>query len=156
MSQLQQYVTLGVEAETFAIPVENVQEILDWAPVARLPQAPACVLGIIDVRGRAYPVVDLRTKLGMPRIEPTPATRIVVLRASGAVQVPALGLVADRVFEVTALDKAAEPPPDTGLRWKAEAIAGIGRRNDRFVVVLDLVALLADEAPLLASAELAA
>jgi purine-binding chemotaxis protein CheW len=149
MTQPVQFVTLGIDRDVFAVPVENVQEILDLAPVARLPQAPACVVGIIDVRGKAYPVVDLRIKLGLPQAEPTPATRILVLRPSDTASIPALGVIADRVFEVTALDSAPEPAPSTGGRWRGEAIAGIGRRNGNFVVVLDIAALLAAEGPLL-------
>jgi purine-binding chemotaxis protein CheW len=150
MTQPIQFVTLGVDHDVFAVPVENVQEILDLTPVARLPQAPPCVAGIIDVRGKAYPVVDLRIKLGLPRAEPTPATRIVVLRPSEGADIPSLGVIADRVFEVTALDGPLEPAPSTGGRWRGDAIAGIGRRNDGFVVVLDLAELLASERPLAA------
>ena len=149
MTQPVQFVTLGIDKDVFAIPVENVQEILDLAPVARLPQAPPCVTGIIDVRGKAYPVVDLRIKLGLPQAEPTPATRILVLRPSGAADIPSLGVIADRVFEVTALDAAPEAAPDAGGNWRGEAIAGIGRRHGGFVVVLDIAELLAAERPLI-------
>lgn len=148
MTQPVQFVTLGIDRDVFAVPVANVQEILDVVPVARLPQAPPCVAGIIDVRGKAYPVVDLRIKLGLPPAEPTPATRIVVLRPSEASDIPSLGIITDRVFEVTALDGPLEPAPNTGGRWRGDAIAGIGRRNDAFVVVLDLAELLASERPL--------
>ena len=66
MAERPQYVTLGVAEELFAAPVEKVQEILDMRPIARLPQAPGTLLGMIDVRGQGIPVVDLRLTLGLP------------------------------------------------------------------------------------------
>ena len=61
-----QYVTLGVDGDRYAAPVSRVREILDLRPIARLPRAPAELLGVIDVRGRSIPVVDLRCLLGLP------------------------------------------------------------------------------------------
>ena len=139
MSDLAQYVTLGIAQEIFAAPVERVQEILEMRQIARLPHAPAYLLGMIDLRGQGIPVVDLRLKLGLPAAEDTHATRIVVLRVTAAGREVVLGLKADRVFEVTVLDGGTlEPPPEIGVRWQSESIAGIGRRNGAFVTVLDL------------------
>jgi|EndMetStandDraft_8_1072994.scaffolds.fasta_scaffold127391_2 purine-binding chemotaxis protein CheW len=147
-----QYVTLGIANEIFAAPVERVQEILEMRPVARLPHAPGYLLGMIDVRGQAIPVVDLRMKLGLPPAEDTYATRIVVLKVRGAEREVVLGLKADRVFEVTILDNGVlEPPPEIGVRWRSESIAGIGRRGGAFVTVLDLDHVCsASELPILA------
>ena len=63
-----QFVTLGIEREVFGVPVESVLEILDMQPVFRVPEAPAYLLGLIDLRGRSVPVLDLRTKLGLPQV----------------------------------------------------------------------------------------
>jgi purine-binding chemotaxis protein CheW len=150
MADLVQYVTLGIAEEVFAAPVERVQEILDVRPVARLPHAPSYLLGMIDVRGQGIPVVDLRLKLGLPVAADTLATRIVVLRVKAGGREVVLGLKADRVFEVTVLDGPLEPPPEIGVRWRSESIAGIGRRNGGFVTVLDLDHVFAaSELPLL-------
>lgn len=153
MTERPQYVTLGVGHEVFALPVEVVQEILDARPIAHLPQAPAHLLGMIDVRGRGVPVIDLRGKLGLP---PLPAgasgdgTRILVLDVPVEGRNLVLGLVADRVFEVTALDEdRLAPPPEIGARWNSACIAGVGRRNGAFVIVFDLTRLLAADAVLL-------
>jgi purine-binding chemotaxis protein CheW len=150
MSQLTQYLTLGVDREVFGIPIENVREILDMREVSRLPHAPKYLVGIIDVRGRSVPVVDLRTKLGLPATETTPSTRIVVLEIRLDERMLAIGLIADRVFEVTSLpDEAMEAAPEIGVRWRSEYITGIGRRADGFVIVFDLARLFAsDEAAL--------
>ncbi len=147
MAERAQYVTLGVNGELFAAPVEKVQEILEMRPVARLPQAPVNLLGMTDVRGEGIPVLDLRLTLGLSEVEDTENTRIVVFNVNGASAPLTLGLRTDRVFEVTVLDSdVLDPPPVVSGNWRAHVVAGIGRRNGQFVTVLDLDALLGDVA----------
>ena len=150
-SVTEQYVTLGVGEDVFAVEVNRVHEILDLVPVVRLPNAPAHVLGMIDVRRRAVPVVDLRVKLGLPPTVPTQLSRILVLDVEVAGRTVVLGLLADRVYEVTDLaDHAIEPPPDIGMRWRSDYIRGVGRRGQSFVIIFDLSRLFSgDEVPLL-------
>jgi purine-binding chemotaxis protein CheW len=143
MAENQQYVTLGVAAEKFAAPVEKVQEILDMRPIARLPQAPTNLLGMIDVRGQGIPVLDLRLTLALEPAADTENTRIIVLKVVTANGELTVGLRADRVFEVTVLDSTElDPPPAINGTWTGNCIAGIGRRNGEFVTVLDLDRLL--------------
>lgn len=139
-----QYVTLGSAGEVFGAAVAKVQEILDARPISRLPRMPPSMLGIIDVRGRTVPVVDLRGALGFEAAADTGNTRIVVISVAGANGPTTLGVRADRVFEVTGLDgDALEPPAASGGQWAAAAcVAGIGRRNGGFVTVLDFDRLL--------------
>lgn len=144
MAENAQYVTLGVAGELFAATVEQVREILDLQPITRLPQAPANLLGMIDVRSQAIPVVDLRLTLGLAQAEDNENTRILVLAIHSGGQELTIGLKADRVFEVTVLDsEVLEPAPEIGVKWDTRAIAGIGRRNGAFVTVLDLDRLFA-------------
>lgn len=139
MADKPQYVTLGVAGELLAVPVEHVQEILQVQPVSRLPQAPAHLLGLIDVRGQGVPVVDLRLKLGFEAAPDTENTRIIVLNVTMDTRVVPFGLKTDRVFEVTVLDEETlEPPPQLGTRWHSDFIAGIGRSRGAFVTVMDL------------------
>jgi purine-binding chemotaxis protein CheW len=143
MAEKAQYVTLGVAGELFAAPVDKVREILDVRPIARLPQAPANLLGMIDVRGQGVPVVDLRLTLGLEPTANTENTRIIVLAIAAESGPLTIGLRADRVFEVTVLDAAElDAPPAVGGAWTGRCIAGIGRRNGAFVTVLDLDRLL--------------
>jgi len=143
MSEKAQYVTLGVADELFAARVERVHEILDLRPIARLPQAPHNLLGMIDVRGEGVPVVDLRLTLGREPAADTENTRIIVLAVETAEGMVTMGLKADRVFEVTVLDDdELDPPPRVSGSWSGRCIAGIGRRNGAFVTVLDLDRLL--------------
>lgn len=154
MAEQTQYVTLGVAEEIFAAPVATVQEILDMLPIARLPRAPENLLGMIDVRGRGVPVLDLRLTLGMTPVPDTENTRIVVLTINGPEGPVTLGLRTDKVFEVTVLDsETLDPAPAVSAGWSGHCIAGIGRRNGGFVTVLDLDGLLGDIArqPILAA-----
>lgn len=152
ISPADKFVTLGVGHETFAISVDAVQEILDLRPMAALPNAPHFLMGIIDVRGRAVPVIGLRQKLGLATAQPSEHTRILVAEIPVADRRLVLGLVADRVFEVTALDDSGtEAPPEIGVRWRSDYIRAIGRRLGRFVIVFDLGHLFtSEEAALLA------
>jgi purine-binding chemotaxis protein CheW len=147
MAEQEQYVTLGMGEEVFAIPVAHVQEILDLRPVARLPHAPHGLLGLTDVRGQSVAVVELRALLGLQPAEATQLTRILVLELAIAGRSLRLGLLVDRVFEVTGLDAdRAEPAPDIGRPWRSDCIRGIGRRAGGFVVVLDVPRLIGAEA----------
>ena len=151
MSEQQQYITLGIGEESFAIPIAHVQEILDLRPIARLPHAPACLVGLIDVRGQSVPVMDLRELLSLAPVEPGPGTRILVLEvvlASGPLR---LGLVVDRVFEVCELDAdTVDARPEIGRPWGSDCVAGIGRRSGGFVILLEVTRLIANDSALLA------
>jgi len=146
MAKTAQYLTLGLDGETFGISIRNVREILDMRPISRLPHAPHFMLGMIDVRGSGYPIVDLRLKLDLPSVPATDATRIIILDVSVGDKVVGVGFVADCVHEVTDIDESSmEAVPSVGGRWKSDYIAGIGRKGDRFVIIFDLKRLMAHE-----------
>ncbi len=150
-----QFVTLGIDREVFAVPVETVLEILDMRQASRVPEAPPYMLGLIDLRGRSVPVLDLRVKLGLPAIPATETTRILVLEVTISGRPLVFGLVADRVIEVMALSAGEiEPAPDIGTRWRSDYILGVGHRDGRFVIIFNLSRLFSEEdtAALLSSA----
>jgi purine-binding chemotaxis protein CheW len=141
-----QFVTLGIDRELFAVPVELVLEIRAMQPLFRVPEAPSHLAGLLDVRGQVVPVIDLRLKLGLDAVPATHNTRILVLEVPVSGRRLVLGLIADRVFEVTVLDKnTITPPPDIGTSWRSEYISGVGRQGDKFVVIFDLSRLLSSE-----------
>ncbi len=146
MAEPAQYLTLGLAGETFGIAIRNVREILDMRPISRLPHAPHFLLGMIDVRGSGYPIVDLRLKLDLPSVPATDATRIIILDVPIEDRVVGVGFVADCVYEVTDIDESVmEPVPSVGGRWKSDYIAGIGRKGEKFVIIFDLKRLMAHE-----------
>lgn len=140
-----QFVTFSLENEVFAVPVEVVREILDHEEAFKIPHGPEYLLGLRDVRGQGVPVVDLRLRLGMTKTEKTPHTRILVLDVQIGAKMLTLGLVADRVYEVTPFrSDEIEGAPDIGVRWRSDYIAGVVRRNGSFVVIVDLARLFSD------------
>jgi len=141
-----QFVTFSLGEEVFAVPVEVVREILDYAEAFKIPNGPDYLLGLRDVRGQGVPTIDLRLKLGLSKTIPTPHTRVLVLDIPIASKTLTLGLVADRVFEVTPFQRdQIEAAPDIGVRWRSDYIAGVVRREDGFVVIVDLGQLLSRE-----------
>ena len=140
-----QFVTFSLGAEIFAVPVEVVREILDHEEAFKIPHGPDYLLGLRDVRGQGVPVVDLRLRLGMMKTEKTPHTRILVLDVQIGEKMLTLGLVADRVYEVTPFRRdEIEGAPDIGVSWRSDYIAGVVRRNGSFVVIVDLTRLFSD------------
>ncbi len=140
-----QFVTFSLGEEIFAVPVDVVREILDHEDPFKIPHGPDYLLGLRDVRGQGVPVIDLRLRLGMSRTEKTPHTRILVLDVPVGGRVLALGLVADRVYEVVPFQNGQiENAPDIGIRWRSDYIAGVVRRNGGFVVIIDLARLFSD------------
>jgi purine-binding chemotaxis protein CheW len=143
MAETTQYLTLGLDGETFGIGIRNVREILDMRPISKLPHAPNFLLGMIDVRGSSYPVVDLRIKLDLPSVPATEATRIIILDVPIDNRFVGVGFVADCVFEVAGIDESQiEPPPSVGGRWKSDYLSGIGRKGEGFVIIFDLTKLM--------------
>lgn len=141
-----QYVTLGLGEAVFAVPVAYVREILDYATPAAIPEGPAYLLGLTDVRGRGTPTVDLRAKLGLPSVPIASSTRILVLDVPLPDRVLALGLAADRVIEVASFRAdQIEDAPDIGVPWRSDYIQGVVRTERGFVVLFDLPRLLTSQ-----------
>ena len=138
-----QYVTFALGSEVFAVPVAVVREILDHEEAFRIPNGPDYLDGLRDVRGQGVPVIDLRLKLGLSRTVATPQTRVLVVDIMLGDRQLTLGLVADRVFEVVAFrGDQMEAAPDIGIHWNSDYIDGVVRRDQGFVVVIDLGRLL--------------
>lgn len=137
-------VTLEMQGEIFAIDAHWVREILDMVQVTEVPNAQPFVSGLINVRGKVVPLADLRLRFGMPQSPPTVDTRVIVIDAMVGGEPTAVGILADRVYEVTEIAPAAiEETPRIGLRWRPEYISGIGKRGADFIIILDMEQVLA-------------
>jgi purine-binding chemotaxis protein CheW len=146
MQQHTHLVTLGLGAEIFAVPVACVIEILAMRDLFRVPDGPPFLAGLADVRDQAVPVIDLRRKLGMPAVEVTHQTRIIVLEVFARGRKLAVGLIADRVIEVITLPaERIGPPPDVGGSWRSDYIAGVGRHGAGFVIVFAMESLFSHD-----------
>lgn len=138
-STLYKALTLELQGEVFAIEAESVREILDLVPITAVPNAPAFVDGLINVRGRVVPLADLRVMFGMERPPPSKNTRIVVMEIDLDGEPTIVGVLADQVHDVADMEAASlESAPRVGMRWRADFIRGIGRRGEGFVIVPDL------------------
>lgn len=141
-----QYITFKLGDELFAINVGQVREVLDLSLVTKVPTAPGYMRGVVNVRGSAIPVVDLRLKFGLPKIADTVQTRIVVLELEMDGEPLVLGGLADSVHEVIELEpNQINPPPRIGMRWKTELIQGMGKRGDQFIIILDITKVFSME-----------
>lgn len=160
MNEVQTVPTLHMLAfrlgtETVAMDIHSVREVLDPGDITRIPQMPDYFLGVINLRGFAVPVIDLRHKLGMGRVESTPSTRIVILDLPGAGELQLMGVLADAVKGVVEMPGADMlPPPSMGSAVPLPYLRGIVRMDGRFLLVLDHERLLTvDEITGMASVE---
>lgn len=131
--------TLRMQDEMFAIEAGSVREILDLVQITEVPNAPAFVAGLINVRGRVVPLADLRVMFDMDRPAPDQDTRIVVIEIEIDGETTVAGILADKVYDVTDIEAAAiQEAPKVGMRWRPEFVKGIGKRNGNFIVIPDL------------------
>ena len=138
----EQLVTFSLGSEEFGVDIMRVQEIIRIPPITRVPKAPAYVEGVINLRGNVIPVVSLRNRFGMPRVEETDLSRIVVLQ----VQSKVFGVRVDAVTEVLRIDsEAIEPPPQVALGMDAQFIRGVGKIGERLLILLDLDHIMGGE-----------
>jgi len=133
------YLTFKLGEELFAIDVEQSREVLDLSTITKVPQAPDFMRGVINVRGSVVPVVDMRIKFGLPVSENTIHTRIVVMELDFEDETIILGAIADSVHSVIEIEAGSiEAPPKIGSRWNTEFLKGIGKRDDQFIIILDI------------------
>lgn len=138
-----QLVVFQLGAEFYGVDIARVHEIIRLQTITRVPRAPAFVEGVINLRGKVIPVVDLRRRFGLESSEHTRASRIVVVEIGDNV----VGVIVDGVSEVLRVTGASiEPPSPVVAGIESEYIYGIARLDDRLVILLDLdrVLVLAD------------
>ena len=139
ITEIGQYITFKLGQELFAINVSQVREVLELSQITRVPTAPEYMRGVVNVRGKAIPVVDLRMKFGLPSTQDTVNSRIVVMELELDGEVTIIGGIADSVHEVIELEPSQiNPPPRIAMRWRTELISGMGRRGDDFIIILDI------------------
>ncbi len=149
------YMTFQLDREEYGLEILKVREIIGLLEITRVPRTRDFVRGVINLRGKVIPVVDLRLKFGMPRCEATDQTVIIVVQCQVAGRALTMGLLVDQVLEVLTMDAAnVEPAPSLGqAAAEDEFILGVGKHDRRIVFLLDIARILsADEARDLARA----
>jgi len=133
------YLTFRLGEEEYGLEILKVQEIIQMQAVTRVPRTPAYVGGVINLRGKVIPVIDLRKKLGLPAVENTDKTCIIVVQIGSDAGKIVTGIIIDEVKEV--LDVAAEnieETPDFGSSINTEFILGIGKIGQNVKILLDI------------------
>lgn len=140
--ELLQLVTFMVGTEEFAIPILSVQEINRMMPITRVPKSPPFVEGVINLRGKIIPVVDLRKRFGLAAPADSNDNRIVVVEVAKRV----IGFTVDRVNEVLRIQAGiVEPPPPMVRGIESEYVEGVGKLDDRLLILLDLSRLFSEQ-----------
>lgn len=131
--------TFGLGGEYFAIDAQCVREILEVPTITRVPGAPPFADGLLNVRGAIVPLADLGVVFGMDRSEHSEDTRVIVIEAQVEDEATTIGILADKVYDVAALDEGPiESAPPVGMKWRADFIISIARHGGHFVILPDL------------------
>ena len=139
IKETRQYLTFNLGEESFALDVAHVREILEFTTVTKIPQTPEFMRGVINLRGSVVPVMDMRVKFNLSMVEKTVDTCIIVVEVSLGEETTILGALVDSVQEVFELEPdQIEPAPKIGTGFKTEFIKGMGKRDDRFIIILDI------------------
>ena len=139
ITETTQYLTFELDRETFALDVAKVREILDSPAITKVPQTPAYMRGVINLRGSVVPVIDLRLKFGMSETAQTVNTCIIVVEIELEGELIILGALADSVQEVVDLEpEQIEPAPRIGTKLNTDFIQGMGKHNEQFIMILDI------------------
>jgi purine-binding chemotaxis protein CheW len=138
---LLQLVSFNIGEEEFGVDILKVQEINRMLEVTRVPNAPSSIDGVINLRGKVIPIVNLRERFNLPRKERDKSTRIIVVELSGKT----VGFVVDAVSEVLRIPKSVtEPPPSIVAGINADYITAVGKLEDRLLILLDLEKILSE------------
>jgi purine-binding chemotaxis protein CheW len=137
-----QLVVFELANELFGVDIGAVESIIKMQTITRVPQSPEFVEGVINLRGKVLPVIDLRLRFGLPAVEVTKSNRIMVVSIDGS----EVGMIVDGVSEVLSIsDGDVEPPPAMATTVNSTFIVGIAKIDTRLVILLDLKKILSLE-----------
>ncbi len=139
VEELRQFISFAVGEEEYGLELLRVKEVIRLREITWLPNAPAFVKGIINLRGDVIPIISLREKFGLPAKEATVSTRVIVVESSGRL----IGMVVDSASQVVRIpaDQIEPPPPVFGGAVQ-EFITAVGKLEDKLVILLDVDAVL--------------
>lgn len=148
---LNSFLTFRLGDELFAANVSKVLEILEIPKITKVPRSPAFMRGVVNLRGNVLPVIDTRTKFGLPQVDDTVNSCILVLSIALDGKEVMLGAIVDEVQEVMEIDFASiQAVPTVGVKYKTEFIEGMVKLQEQFIMVLNLdLVFTSDEVHLL-------
>lgn len=146
INEVRPYLTFTLDDELFAVDVAKVREVLDYTVITKIPRTPEYMRGVINLRGSVVPVIDLRLKFGMSKTENKLDTCVIVLEIRLDEETIILGALADSVQEVFELEPdQIDPAPRFGTRFKTDFLKGMGKRDEKFIMILDIDKVFSSE-----------
>jgi purine-binding chemotaxis protein CheW len=140
------YLSFTLGDETFALHIDQVLEILDLLPVTKIPKSPDFLRGVINLRGKVLPIVDTRLKFGLPNTADSILSSIIVLDIVLDNEPIQIGIVVDAVNEVIEIAPSEiDLPPSIGMRYTADFLEGVLKKDDRFVLILEAAKIFSIE-----------
>ena len=131
--------TFMIGNDAYAIGILSIKEIIEYTTMTEVPLLPACVRGVINLRGAVVPVMDLQVRFGQTPSPVTKRTCIVIVEVLGPEGQQVMGVVVDAVNEVLDIDASdIEPPPAFGTRIRTDFISGMGKVRGKFVILLNV------------------
>jgi purine-binding chemotaxis protein CheW len=141
-----QYLTFLLGGEMYAIGILNIKEIIEYGQITEVPMMPAFIRGVINLRGRVVPVIDLQARFGKQSTATTKRSCIVIVEVEAESERQDVGMVVDSVSEVLEIPAAEiEPAPTFGAKIRADFISGMGKVNGKFVILLSVNKVLSVE-----------
>lgn len=147
MSSREQYLTLQIGEAIYGIGIHKVREVVTYEKPSPMPNSSGCMIGVVNLRGRAVPVLDLRLKFGLPETEATVDTCIIILELEAKGEMALIGITADMVQQVAEFgEEDLEAPPYQANGKSTEWIQAMARFEDGFVILLDIDKTLEEDA----------
>lgn len=141
-----QYLSFTLDDEIFALEIDKVREVLDFTTATKVPQTPDFMSGVINLRGSVVPVIDLRIKFGMEQAGRETKTCIIISELCIDNEPTIIGALADSVQEVLEIyPDQIEPPPKIGMSLNEDFIKGIGKCDEKFILLLNIDAMFSAE-----------
>lgn len=139
LNDINQFLTFTLGKEIFALDIGTVREVLELTSITKIPRTPDFMRGVINLRGHAVPVVDMRMKMGMSQGEDTVDTCIIIVEIEFDGELTVMGALVDSVREVfEMMPDSIEPAPKMGAAVNAEYIKGMGRQDEQFIIILEI------------------
>jgi len=141
-----QHLTFVLSDEEFAIPVMTIKEIIQYGHLTNVPMVPDFIQGVVNLRGNVVPVISLSSKFGLNVKEVDKRTCIIIMDANIDGEAIVMGIVVDKVLQVIEIpEDSIEPPPTLGATIRTDFIKGMGKLDDNFIIILDIVQVLSED-----------
>ncbi|MCX7655584.1 MAG: chemotaxis protein CheW [Treponemataceae bacterium] len=140
------YLLFTIDKETYGIPIGKVQEVIRYTPITPLHETSRFLRGVINLRGRIIPVIDMRLKFNLPEKQYTDRTVFIIVEVLGNREISHIGMAVDAVQDVVDMEESLiNRTPEIGFKFKSKYLQGIAQLNDRMVMILNLDTILSTE-----------